>query len=114
MILQIHSGAVAYLPDALEVGPAVSCPGDRRGRGRSRRLRLRGYAVFYRCNDNSSYGILWSSYASCYSGPCNANTGTCTGQLFLPRDETFDVVPLLRPGLPWHDVLNTASDSDYG
>jgi hypothetical protein len=32
----------------------------------------------------------------------------------LPKDQTFDVVPLLRPGLPWHDVLNTASDSDYG
>jgi len=71
--------------------------------------------MLYRCNINSSYGILWSSWASCYDGPCNETTGTCTtGYLMLPRDQTFDVVPLLRPGLPWHDVLNTASDSDYG
>jgi hypothetical protein len=37
------------------------------------------------------------------------------GYLLLPRDQTFDVLPLLERGGPrWHDVLNTASDSDYG
>jgi hypothetical protein len=32
----------------------------------------------------------------------------------LPRDRTFDVAPLEHGSLPWHDVLNTASDADYG
>jgi hypothetical protein len=66
---------------------------------------------------NSSYGIGWTSWGSCSSTTlrCNPTNGTCTtGYLLLPRDRTFDVVPQLQPGLPWHDVLNTASDSDYG
>jgi len=63
---------------------------------------------------SSSSGINWTSWDSCFGGTCNATTGGCTGYLFLPRDPTFDVVPLLRPGLPWHDILNTASESDYG
>lgn len=69
-----------------------------------------------RCNaSTSSLGIGYSSYESCSpSETCNANTGTCTGQLLLPRDQAFDVGPLQRGGLPWHDVLNTALDADYG
>jgi hypothetical protein len=64
---------------------------------------------------SSSYGIGWASYASCSAAQtCNANTGQCTGYLLLPRDQDFDVVPVQRGGLPWHELLNTASDSDYG
>jgi hypothetical protein len=65
---------------------------------------------------SSSYGtISWASWDDCASTQtCDAAIGKCTGSLFLPRDETFDVVPLLRPTLRWHDVLNTAGDSDYG
>jgi hypothetical protein len=66
---------------------------------------------------SSSLGIGWTSWGSCSGATlrCNPTNGSCTtGYLFLPRDESFDVVPQLHPGLPWHDVLNTASDSDYG
>jgi hypothetical protein len=77
--------------------------------------------AIYKCVTNagssSSLGIGWASWDSCSGATlrCNPTNGTCTtGYLFLPRDETFDVVPQLHPGLPWHDVLNTASDSDYG
>ena len=67
---------------------------------------------------SSSYGIGWASDHSCSATTlrCDPTNGSCTtGYLLLPRDRTFDVVPLLqRGGLPWHDVLNTASDSDYG
>jgi hypothetical protein len=64
----------------------------------------------------SAIGIGWGSYASCVPGEtCNPGNGTCTSYLMWPRDQTFDVVPRLeRGGLRWHDVLNTASDSDYG
>lgn len=79
--------------------------------------------AIYQCITNasigsSSYGIGWASYGSCSGATprCNPTNGSCTtGYLLVPRDRTFDVVPLLeRGGLPWHDVLNTASDSDYG
>jgi hypothetical protein len=72
--------------------------------------------ILYQCVASSSYGIIsWASWDDCASTQtCDAAIGKCTGSLFLPRDETFDVVPLLRPGLRWHDVLNTARDSDYG
>lgn len=77
-----------------------------------------GSAILYKCLENvssSSTGISWYSWASCTTTQtCNATTGTCVGYLFLPRDRTFDVVPSQRDGLPWHDILNTASDSDYG
>ncbi|HKO94184.1 MAG TPA: hypothetical protein VJU61_23685, partial [Polyangiaceae bacterium] len=72
-----------------------------------------GSTMLYKCTTGGGTAN-WTSWLSCVYDPCNATTGTCTTYLFLPRDETFDVVPLLRPGLPWHDVLNTASDSDYG
>ena len=63
----------------------------------------------------SSATIGWGSYDSCIGAQtCNANAGTCVGYLLLPRDHSFDVLPPQRGGLPWHDVLNTASDSDYG
>jgi len=71
-----------------------------------------GSTMLYKCAAGAT--PYWTSWLSCIYDPCNATTGTCTTYLFLPRDETFDVVPLLHPGLPWHDVLNTASDSDYG
>jgi hypothetical protein len=74
-------------------------------------------ASLYKCLESASTGIVsWNSWESCSSSTpvCNATLGQCTGSLLLPRDETFDVVPLLRPSLPWHDILNTASDSDYG
>ena len=77
-----------------------------------------GSAILYKCLEtatSSSAGISWYSWASCTTTQtCNATTGTCVGYLFLPRDRTFDVVPSQRDGLPWHDLLNTASDSDYG
>lgn len=64
---------------------------------------------------SSSYGIGWTSWDSCSpTQTCNATIGQCTGYLLLPRDRTFDVAPLQRGGLPWHEVLNTADDSDYG
>ena len=64
---------------------------------------------------SSSYGIGWGSYDSCIGAQvCDPVAGQCTGYLFLPRDRAFDVGPLERDALPWHDVLNTASDSDYG
>jgi hypothetical protein len=67
---------------------------------------------------SSSTGIGWASDHSCTTTAprCNPTNGACTtGYLLLPRDQTFDVVPLLERGGPrWHDVLNTASDSDYG
>lgn len=75
-----------------------------------------GSTQIERCNEStSSLGIGWSSYASCSpSTTCNPNNGTCTGQLLLPRDRDFDVAPA-RPGaLPWHDILDTAGDADYG
>lgn len=67
-------------------------------------------------SSGSSLGIGWGSYDSCIPGEtCNPNNGACTGYLMWPRDDSFDVVPRLeRGGLRWHDVLNTASDSDYG
>jgi hypothetical protein len=67
-------------------------------------------------SSGSSIGIGWGSYDSCVPGEtCNPSNGACTGYLMWPRDESFDVVPRLeRGGLRWHDVLNTASDSDYG
>ncbi len=77
-----------------------------------------GSMILYKCLQtatSSSSGISWWSDKSCTTTTgCNATTGTCTGYLFLPRDRTFDVVPSQRDGLPWHDILNTASDSDYG
>jgi hypothetical protein len=77
-----------------------------------------GDIILYKCLENvssSSTGISWYSWASCTTTTgCNATTGACTGYLFLPRDRTFDVAPSQRDGLPWHDILNTASDSDYG
>jgi hypothetical protein len=77
-----------------------------------------GSAILYKCLQNvssSSTGISWYSWASCTTTQtCNATSGTCVGYLFLPRDRTFEVVPSQRDGLPWHDILNTASDSDYG
>ena len=77
-----------------------------------------GDIILYKCFEtatSSSAGISWYSWLSCTTTTgCNATTGTCTGYLFLPRDRTFDVVPSQRDGLPWHDILNTASDSDYG
>lgn len=64
---------------------------------------------------SSSYGIGWGSYASCsVNQTCDAENGQCTGHLLLPRDRDFDVLPSQREGLPWHELLNTASDSDYG
>jgi hypothetical protein len=68
------------------------------------------------CGSTSSASIGWTSYDSCVPGEtCNPNNGACTGYLMWPRDDTFDVVPLLeRNGLRWHDELNTASESDYG
>jgi hypothetical protein len=64
---------------------------------------------------SSSYGVGWGSYASCsLNQGCDAANGTCTGSLLLPRDQDFDVGPLQRGGLPWHELLNTATDSDYG
>lgn len=66
---------------------------------------------------SSSYGIGWASFRSC-SGTtprCNPTNGSCTsGQLLLPRDRTFDVAPALPGGLPWHEILNTANEADYG
>jgi len=77
-----------------------------------------GDIILYKCLEtatSSSAGISWYSWDSCTTTTgCNATTGTCTGYLFLPRDRTFDVVPSQRDGLPWHDILNTASDSEYG
>jgi hypothetical protein len=77
-----------------------------------------GSEILYKCVVNtgsSSYGINWTSWASCSATQtCNATSGTCTGYLFLPRDRTFDVAPSQRDGLPWHDLLNTALDSEYG
>jgi hypothetical protein len=78
-----------------------------------------GSHILYKCTVNtgsSSTGISWGSWGSCTaSQTCDATLGQCTGYLLLPRDEDFDVVPLTQPaGLPWHDILNTASDSDYG
>jgi hypothetical protein len=75
-----------------------------------------GSVILYKCLDaTSSFAISWWSWASCTTTQtCNATTGTCQGALFLPRDRTFDVVPSQRDGVPWHDILNTASDSDYG
>jgi hypothetical protein len=74
-----------------------------------------------RCNLTTSvssvsyYSVNWSSYASCApSETCNAAAGSCTGHLLLPRDHTFDVAPQQRRGVPWHHVLNTALDADYG
>jgi hypothetical protein len=79
---------------------------------------LTGDIILYKCLEtatSSSAGISWYSWDSCTTTTgCNPTTGTCTGYLFLPRDQTFDVVPSQREGLPWHDILNTASDSDYG
>jgi hypothetical protein len=79
---------------------------------------LAGDIILYKCLENvssSSTAISWYSWDSCTTTTgCNATSGTCTGYLFLPRDRTFDVVPSQRDGLPWHDILNTASDSDYG
>lgn len=76
-----------------------------------------GSTIVYQCGNvgsSSSTSIGWGSYDSCLPGEtCNEANGTCTGHLLLPRDETFDVAPRERDGLPWHDVLNTASDSDY-
>jgi len=71
------------------------------------------------CTLDSSTGTVgWASAGSCSSTTlrCNPANGSCTsGYFLLPRDQTFDVVPLLERGGPrWHDVLNTASDSDYG
>jgi hypothetical protein len=64
---------------------------------------------------SSSTGVGWTSYDSCTPlETCNANTGACTGSLLLPRDRAFDVVPRRRGSVPWHEVLNTALDSDYG
>lgn len=64
---------------------------------------------------SSSYGVGWGSYASCsLNQTCDATNGMCIGRLLLPRDHSFDVAPLQRGGLPWHELLNTASDSDYG
>ncbi|HVZ34644.1 MAG TPA: hypothetical protein VG963_19580 [Polyangiaceae bacterium] len=67
------------------------------------------------CYDSSSYGILWISDASCSGATlrCDPTNGTCHSSLVLPRDESFEVAPPQR-GLPWHDLLNTARDSDYG
>ncbi len=74
-----------------------------------------GSYLLRECMSTSSLGVHWSSIDSCTPGQtCNANIGQCTGHLLLPRDQDFDVVPRQRGGLPWHDVLNTASDSDYG
>jgi hypothetical protein len=75
-----------------------------------------GSTILYKCLEStSSFAISWWSWASCSATQtCNATSGTCLGTLFLPRDRTFDVVPSQRDGLPWHDILNTASDSDYG
>ena len=65
-------------------------------------------------SSSSSTTIGWGSYDSCLPGEtCNPANGACTGQLLLPRDETFDVAPR-GSGLPWHELLNTALDSDYG
>lgn len=75
-----------------------------------------GSTILYQCGYSSAYsGIGWISDASCTAAQtCEANLGQCTGSLLLPRDNDFDVVPLLKPGLPWHDLLNTAGESDYG
>ena len=77
---------------------------------------INGSITLYQClESDSSFAISWWSDRSCTTTTgCNATTGQCTGYLFLPRDRTFDVVPSQRDGLPWHDLLNTASDSDYG
>jgi hypothetical protein len=68
------------------------------------------------CYYSSSYGIVWGSYGSCSGATlrCEPTNGTCHSYLLLPRDRTFDVVPSQRNGLPWHDLLNTALDSEYG
>jgi len=68
------------------------------------------------CGTDSSSMITWGSYASCVPGEtCNPANGACTGSLMWPRDHDFDVAPLLeRGGLRWHDVLDRASDADYG
>jgi hypothetical protein len=77
-----------------------------------------GSELLYKCISNagssSSLGIGWTSWASCTGNTCNPTNGNCLGYLLLPRDQSFDVVPQLRPGLPWHDVLNTALEADYG
>jgi hypothetical protein len=69
--------------------------------------------TYQQCVMSTNGGIGWSASVECSPGTCNPATGQCAGYL-LPRDRDFDVVPLLERGLPWHDVLNTASDSDYG
>lgn len=79
-----------------------------------------GSTQVQRCGDiggssSSSTTIGWGSYDSCQPGEtCNPANGACTGHLLLPRDETFDVWPREGGGLPWHELLNTAHDSDYG
>ncbi|HEU4580582.1 MAG TPA: hypothetical protein VFS67_20135 [Polyangiaceae bacterium] len=70
-----------------------------------------------KCFDSASYGINWWSWGSCLTPGqlrCEPTNGTCHGSLLLPRDGTFDLVPSQRNGLPWHDLLNTALDSEYG
>ena len=70
------------------------------------------------CFDSVSYGINWWYASSCLipgSLRCDPATGGCTsGSLLLPRDRSFEIVPSQRDGLPWHDLLNTALDSEYG
>lgn len=67
------------------------------------------------CTTNSSSNIAWGAYDSCLpSETCNAANGTCAGALLLPLDRGFDVVPRERRRLPWHELLDTARDADYG
>jgi hypothetical protein len=69
------------------------------------------------CFDSVSYGINWWPASSGCGGAtprCNPVDGSCHSYLLLPRDRTLDLVPSQREGLPWHHLLNTALDSDYG
>jgi hypothetical protein len=74
--------------------------------------------TIYGCFDSTSYGINWWYWDSCVvpgSLRCDPTTGGCkSGSLLLPRDRSFDLVPSQRDGLPWHELLNTALDSEYG
>ncbi|HTV19810.1 MAG TPA: hypothetical protein VMG12_14090 [Polyangiaceae bacterium] len=65
-------------------------------------------------SSSMSSTLDWRSYDSCTNNTCNSTDGNCSGYLMLPRDRTFDVAPFERGGLPWHDLLNTALEADYG